>query len=66
MQNQNIINFERRIRMQNTGELVVFLHVLAADVKGAFLKESEAACLWSPPPVVVIKILQGCRYGCEG
>ena len=48
--------------MYNTSRLVVFLLVLDEGVKGAFLKECEAAFLRFPPHVVT-KIFQGGRYG---
>ena len=38
--------------MYNTGELVVFLRVLGKDMKGAFLREYEAAYLQFPSPDV--------------
>ena len=51
--------------MYNTGRLVVFVGVLGEGVKGAFLKECEAAFLWFPTHDVD-KIWQGGRYGSEG
>ena len=38
--------------MYNTGRLVVFVLVLGEGVKGASLKECEAAFLWFPIHVV--------------
>ena len=46
--------------MYNSGRMVVFVRVLGEGVKGASLKECEAAFLWYPPHVVT-KIFQGGR-----
>ena len=45
--------------------MVVFHRAMCEDVMGASLKVCDAAYLRFPPRVV-IKIWQGCRYGCEG
>ena len=51
--------------MYNTGRLVAFVRVLGGGVKGASLKECEAAFLRLSPHVVN-KIYQRGRYGSEG
>ena len=51
--------------MYNTARMVVFVRVLGEGVKGAFLKECEAAFLRFSTHVVN-KIWQGGRYGSEG
>ena len=51
--------------MYNTGRMVVFVRVLGEGVKGAFLKECEAAFLRFLLHVVN-KIYQRSRYGSEG
>ena len=50
--------------MYNTGRMVEFVLVLGEGVKGASLKECEAAFLRFPPHVVN-KIWQRGRYGSE-
>ena len=44
---------------------MAFVLVLGEGVKGAFMKECEAAYLPFQPRVVN-KIWKGCLYGCEG
>ena len=61
----NTTNYTRRTRVYNTGRMLEFVRALGEGVKGASLKECEAAFLRFPPHVVT-KILQRGRYGSDG
>ena len=61
----NTTDYSRHTRVYNTGRMMVFVRVLGKGVKGAFLKECEAAFLRFLPHVVN-KIWQRGRYGSEG